>query len=75
MPLIADVPLIAAAVVLGVKSAIPIGRIVPLTEPVMWPPRMGLEETVPSVVDSFEMVTKEVFGHREVSASVWKVSL
>ena len=73
--MVADVPLTAAAVVLGVKSAIPIGRIVPLTEPVMWPPRMGLDDTVPSVVDSFEMVTKEVFGYREVPASVRKVAL
>jgi hypothetical protein len=68
--LVADVPLSAATVVLGVKSAMPMGRIVPFTEPVMWPPRMGLDETVPSVVDSLEMVTNEVYEHREVSASV-----
>lgn len=49
----------AGTVVLGAKSAVPTGRIVPLKLPVMWPPRIAAEETVPSVVFSAEMLMKD----------------
>jgi hypothetical protein len=46
-------------VVLGEKSAVPTERIVPLKLPVMWPPRIAADVTVPSVVFSAEMVMND----------------